>query len=69
LLRENGNRRWRALSHRIFRRRPATGNRKDKLEIGCALAYTTTQLLSSLQLFDQEAGAFSRARTPGKPSN
>ena len=50
----SGNRSWRALSHRIFRRRTLQAGPKDKLDIGYALAYSTTQLVSTFQFSDQQ---------------
>ncbi len=50
MLSETGNRTWRALSHRIFRRRSSPGNGKNGLEISHALTYSPTQLICSFQL-------------------
>jgi hypothetical protein len=55
VLSETGHRAWRALSHRILRRRKSPANEGDKLEISYALTYPTAQLVSSLQLFDQQS--------------
>lgn len=64
-----GNRAWRALSHRIFHRRAAAGNRKDKLEISYALTYSTPLLVSSFQLLGQQIGTLSTVRMPGESSH
>jgi hypothetical protein len=64
VLSENGKKRWRALSHRIFRRRSFPGDGKDKLEISHALTYSTTQLVSSFQLCDQQTFMPSTVRRP-----
>ena len=68
MLSGTGNTGWRAFSHRLFRRQSAARSRKDTLEISHALTYSTTQLVSSFQLSDQQAFTLSTMRMPGERS-
>ncbi len=69
MLTENRGKIWRALSSRLFGGRPATCDREDRIEIGHALTYSATQLLSSLQLFDGDAKTLPTLLMPGKRIN